>query len=175
MKKKVITPRKVKDAEDAAVFARNHWVYLVEAAGRGKSARTTFRASAKWKSAWIALNEHGPRQIYFSPIDPPKKYEGPLVTHQATLHSILLLDEIETHLSEPEKNPEVKLFLENELDTTKEEELWGGNVSTLYEISGCNLLEKPFYYTDLIKIGDEAPIDEKFNYSYSICHAKKET
>ena len=81
MKKKVITPRKFKDAEDAAIFARNHWAYLIEAAGRGNSVRTTFRASTKWKSAWLALDEHGPRQIYFSPIDPPKQYEGPLVTH----------------------------------------------------------------------------------------------
>jgi len=173
MKKKVITPRKVKDAEDAAVFARNHWIYLEDAANRGKEALTTFRASTKWKSAWIAVDEHGPRQIYFSPIDPPKQYEGPLVTHQATLHSVLLLDEVETHLSEPEKNPEIMRFLQNELDTTKEEELWGGNVSTLYMIGGCLKIKEPFLYTELLKIGDEEPINENFNYSYSICHAKK--
>lgn len=34
MKKKVITPRKVKDAEDAAVFARNHWIYPEDTTNR---------------------------------------------------------------------------------------------------------------------------------------------
>lgn len=85
---------------------------------------------------------------------------------------MLLLDEIETHLSEPEKNPEVMRFLKYELDTTKEEKLWGGNLNTLYLIKGCRKLKEPFLYTELIKLGDEEPIDENFNYSYSICHAK---
>lgn len=64
-------------------------------------------------------------------------------------------------------------FLQNELDTSKKEELWGGNVSTLYMFRGCLKVKEPFLYTELLKIGDEELINENFSYSYSICYAKK--
>lgn len=167
---KRLSLKKVIESPDAAIFTRNHWIYLESASKKEPNAYVTFRATARWKSAWIAIDSHGPRKIYFTPIKPPPYVQNTLITHQAILHEVQLLDNLDTHISSPEHNPEIKRLLSHQLEDTKNEGLWGGNVKTLYVISRCHKLDEPFYYTRLIKLGDEKPIAADFKYSYSICH-----
>jgi len=170
---KALTRHKVKSNPGAAVFARNHWIYLQGAAQRGRKGQTCFRASAKWKSARLALDCHGPRDIYFTPINPPEPIYNNLITHEAVLLDVLLLDELETHQDNPLKNPLVKRYMEHVLEATKDEGLWDGNASSLYLILGCRRLVRPFPYTELLKLADGEKISEDFGYSYSICHELK--
>ena len=75
-----------------------------------------------------------------------------------------------TYPAIPGKSSLQQTLLSYQLEDTKNEGLWGGNVKTLYVISRCHKLDEPFYYTRLIKLGDEKPIAADFKYSYSICH-----
>ncbi len=170
---KALTRYKVKSNPGAAVFARNHWTYLQGASEKGRKGLTCFRASAKWKSARIALDFHGPRDIYFTPIDPLEPIYNNLITHEAILLDVILLDELETYQNNPLKNPIVKRYMNYVLEDTRAEGLWNGKVSSLYLIIGCRKLKRPFPYTELVKIADGEKISEDFGYSYSICHELK--
>ena len=170
---KVLTKKKIKETRDAAVFARNHWVYLNSAADRGRKGLTCFRAAAKWSSAWRAVDYHGPRSIYFTPIELPGGLESSLITHEAILLDVLLLDELEMQQDKLESNPDVKRYLKHALEDTREEKLWDGSVSTLYLIASCRKLFRPFQYTNLVKIGDDKNLSEDFKYSYSMCYECK--
>jgi hypothetical protein len=57
---------KIKETPRCAIFARNYSYHLDDAAQREL---TTFRASVVWRSAQEAVDIHGPRKIYFAPVD----------------------------------------------------------------------------------------------------------
>lgn len=151
---------KIKNTPHCAIFARNYDYYLEEAMQRKF---TTFRASKVWRSAYDAVSIHGPRKIYFAPVDG----EG-IVKYEA------ILEEVDVY---PEENTGMtKRLLSNCLPSTRDE-VWEkdgkSNLYTLYMISNCRKILSPFHITELRKLSNGKPIDKGFNYSYSIVYDKE--
>lgn len=142
-----------------AIFARNHLHLLEEARVRSEQypeVPSLFRAAVSWSSAEAALKYHDTLPIYFCPCGA----QG-AVTHEATLTSILL---------HPQRDdPSTQKYLGYSTESTREEDLWGESVQTLYLIEDCHRVP-PFSMTSLIKIEDNNPISEDYGYSYSIVH-----
>lgn len=151
---------KIKKTPQCAIFARNYSFHLDEAT---QQELTTFRSKTIWRSAQDAVDIHGPRKIYFAPVD-----SKGLIEYEA------ILEEVELY---PENNTDAtKRLLANCSPSTQDEGLWekdGKNhVYTLYVISNCRKVSSPFPITQLKKLSDDKPIDEGFNYSYSIVYEK---
>lgn len=49
--------------------------------------------------------------------------------------------------------------------------MWEGKVATLYAISGCFRLSKPFPISQLRKLSDGKPIAENYRYAYAVVRA----
>lgn len=140
-----------------AVFARNHEHYLekaVEVTGYDPDKLVTFRSSKPWTTASDALKSQKLAKIYFSP-------KGALVMYEATLKEIVL---------NPRKgDPATDAALENQLPETVDEQLWESedcSVKTLYSVSTCRKLSRPFQMTTLIKASDGNPISKDYKYAY---------
>ena len=156
---------KIEKHKNIAVFTRNHGKYIEEAVARNQvrpERFTTFRSSVKWTSAHLANSEYGTIPIYFAPVGSDNGVE-----YEALLHQI--------HLDPVAGQPDTTEVLALELESTRDEGLWeqyGSQVKTLYVISHCKRLEKPFPINNLIKLEDEKPISENYGYSYSIVFQK---
>jgi hypothetical protein len=150
-----------KRTERVAVFARNHRGYLDEAVARNAARPerfTTFRSSKRWVRAHAANVEHGTLKIYFAPLGGDKGIE-----YAAMLHRV--------HLDPNADDPVTQEVLFTELESTRKEGLWeqfDQKVQTLYVISHCEQLVKPFPITELIKASDGTPISQDYSYSYSL-------
>jgi hypothetical protein len=150
-----------KRTERVAVFARNHRHYLDGAVARNAARPerfTTFRSSRKWTGAHAANAEHGTLRIYFAPVGGNQGIE-----YAAMLHLV--------HLDPHPDDPVTQEVLASELESTREEGLWeqpGKKVWTLYVISHCEQLAKPFPIAELIKASDGTPISGNYSYSYSL-------
>ena len=148
--------------KNAAVFSRNHRKYLQGAVQVGVENRTreiTFRGRTAWKSAAAAVAGKGPRPLYYAVVD-----EGPLVRYEALLCQVAV-----------DPGPALmRELLELCLESTQDEGMWDGTVSTLYTISGCHKLAEPFPFTALTKLSDGCHLAGNFGYSYAIvlayCH-----
>jgi hypothetical protein len=154
---------KVTETTDVAILCQNHRIYLEHAAKIGSKdseRRITFRTSALWKSGRAGLDAHGSLKIYFAP-----SAEGDVVAYQARLVDVLL---------EPEADdPETQRLLEHCLPETSDQGLWEAydeRVRTLYVISHCDWVEPPFSYTELTKLSDGTPVDENYNYGYTLVY-----
>jgi hypothetical protein len=154
---------KIKNNPYVAVFARNHRKYLDSAVRRNVDQPerfTTFRASTLWKSAHYANKLHGTLDVYFAPIGGEK-----LVQYRAMLHRVKIY---------PKRgDSDTETILGFELDETKGEGLWEKDrkrVDTLYVITHCVKLSKPFPMTRLVKVSDDEPISEKYGYSYCLVY-----
>ncbi len=150
-----------KRVERVAVFARNHRHYLDEAISRNTARPerfTTFRSSRRWAGAHTANVEHGTLTIYFAPVGGDKGIEYTAILHQV-------------HLDPAVDDPITQEVLACELESTRAEGLWeqlGQKVQTLYTISHCERIDRPFPITELIKASDGTPISQKYGYSYSL-------
>lgn len=146
-----------------AVFARNHRKYLEESAERNREDRTrltTFRSAATWTTARRANEGEGPLEIYFAPIG-----GNNLVEYQADLLQVIL------NPSRGDRATEEALTFQ--LSSTENEGLWGGDarsVRTLYVVSRCVPVKRPFPMSALHKKSDGLPISEGFGYSYCIVY-----
>jgi hypothetical protein len=90
------------------------------------------------------------------------------VEYEAILHQI--------HLDPVSGETDTVEALASELESTRKEGLWeqyGKPVKTLYLISHCNRLDKPFPISALTKVSDDKPISENFGYSYCIVFEKR--
>jgi hypothetical protein len=146
------------DFEQLAVFTRNHSKYLMEAARRASGRKTTFRSRARWASASYALQRYGPRPIYFAEVD-----GGGVVTYEANL--------VEVFLDPDAKHPGARSLLEHELKATSREGLWNDSVKTLYAITDCRPVKKPFPQSRLILLKHNARIDKNYIRSYALVRA----
>jgi hypothetical protein len=153
---------KAEETRDIAILCQNHRIYLEHAAkitDRYPERRITFRATDTWRSGQTALRAHGPRTIYLAPND------GDMVEYEARLEQIKL---------EPEREEgETEALLAKCLPETQDQGLWeqyGDRVRTLYVISNCRRIAAPFPYTRLVKLSDEEPVDEHYNYGYVLVH-----
>lgn len=144
-----------KPPSQGGVFARNHRLYLENAAEIGRlnpSRLVTFRSRDRWRTALDLVIDHGEVPIYFAVKD-----EGASIRFKARLRRIVL---------EPRsKDPETKRLLKWGVAPAKEL-LWGGNVKTLYAISGCYELPHSFPMTHLKKWNGGEPIAANYKYSY---------
>lgn len=152
---------KIRNTPNCAIFSRNFEEHLEGAVIANPEKKISFRSNKAWKSAKTAIDTHGYRKIYFAPIGDSK-----FIGYEAILEQVKL---------SPNKNdPEIKNLLENSLSSTEGEGLWQqdgkGGVKTLCVISHCNKLTAPFPYTQLIKISDDFPIKDNFNYTYSLVY-----
>jgi len=140
------------------VFSRNHRMYLEHAAqvANGNPQQiVTFRSSSVWRSA-IGLLEQGiDVQIYFAVVD-----EGPIIRFKAWLRRVILHPD--------RRDIEVKRLLRLAPPKTKTEGLWKGKVLTLFAISDCYKLPRPFPMSRLKKVRDGQFIAEDYGYSYSL-------
>jgi hypothetical protein len=154
--------KKVARTSNVAVFCRNYPELLEHAAKIGAEIPEqliTFRANTVWKSAKAAVDVHGPRKIYFVPVEG----QG-LVQYEATLDKVVLYPDPSAR--------ETQELLNNCLPETREEGLWEqySGLRTLYVISHCRRLPVPFAYTLLRKLSDRLPISEGYGYSYSVVY-----
>jgi len=154
---------KVVENSNVAVLCQNHRIYLEHAAKIGAQnpdQPITFRTSALWKSGKAGVDAHGSMTIYFAP-----SAEGDVVAYEAVLEEVLL---------EPSADdPTTQELLENCLPETQDQGLWeeyGDKVRTLYVISGCRWIDPPFPYTKLTKLSDGTPVDENYNYGYTLVY-----
>lgn len=149
---------KVKYDPRCAILSRNYPYHLEEAVGR---ALTTFRSNVAWKAAQIAVESHGPRKIYFAPVDG----EG-WVTHEAVVEEVELYPQPDTDIT--------RRLLDSCSPSTQHEGLWEKdgkiNVLTLYTVSNCQKLPVAFPVTALKKFADDKHIDENFHYSYAVVY-----
>lgn len=142
---------------DAAVFSRNHRHYLEQASARAVDEPTTFRSNVPWVSAANAIEKHGPRTIYFAPID-----GGGRIEYQGDL--------VEVQVDPSKSHPVSQRLLSYALKDTSTEELWENTVLTLYVVANCHKLKKPFPQTRLRKLSDDCPLDENYIRSYALVH-----
>jgi len=152
---------KAQKATDRAVFTRNHPSYLEECVRRCAERPTiqvTFRAITRWASVADAIQAKGPIWIYFAPIG-----ESNQVTYRARLDEVLL----EPSIGEKQTD----MLLSNALPATQGEGLWEGKVQTLYVISGCHQVVKPFSMNQLIRLENDEPLSDDYGYSYAIVHS----
>lgn len=156
---------KIKNNKKIAVFTRNHRKYLEAATSRNEvrpERFTTFRSALRWVNAHLANTKHGAITIYFAPVGGDKGVE-----YEAILHQI--------YLDPVAGNTETQEVLAPELESTREEGLWEQYekpVKTLYVISHCHRLEKPFPISALIKVTDDKTISENYGYSYSLVYER---
>lgn len=156
---------KIKNSKKIAVFTRNHREYLEAAASRNEvrpERFTTFRSALRWANAHLANTEHGAITIYFTPVGGDQGIE-----YEAILHQI--------YLDPVAGNTDTQEVLASQLESTHEEGLWEQYekpIKTLYVISHCRRLEKPFPISALIKVTDNKPISENYGYSYSLVYEK---
>ncbi len=136
--------------------------YAVEVGKLDPRSQVTFRSQQSWAGAQKLLKEHDDLPIYFGVVG-----EGPEILYKAYLRQILI-----NPTPDDEKTNQ---FLKVAPPSTEKEGLWDGKVKTLYTISGCHLLESSFAMTSLIKLSDDEPISQNFNYSYSLVKRKSET
>jgi len=83
-------------------------------------------------------------------------------------------DLIHVHLAPEIGDPTTEKILAWQLPSTEEEGLWeeyGQEVRTLYVVSRCKRVEKPFPVTELVKVSDDKLISEDYRYSYSVVYA----
>ncbi len=150
-----------KKTERVAVFARNHRGYLDEAVTRNTARPerfTTFRSSKRWVGAHAANVEHGTLRIFLAPVGGDKGIE-----YSAMLHRV--------HLDPDPDDAVTQEVLACELESTREKGLWGQfgqKVQTLYMISHCERLDRPFPITELVKASDSTAISQNYGYSYSL-------
>lgn len=153
-----------------AVFTRNHSKYLRTAsriAAKQPAKLITFRSRLRWTSANAALSAGGPRAIYFSSDEPNHGEAAPMVTHEAVLHIVILGPRI--------RSKQTREALDNCLPATKLEGLWeeGRRVQTLYVISHCRKMRRPFRIDNLVKISDGKPLSVKYKYSYALVKSRR--
>lgn len=153
---------KVIETPDVAILCQNHPVYLAHAAKIGEKYRErpiTFRTSARWRSGALAIETHGPRTIYFVS-------EGELmVQYEGVLEHVMLEPSAES--------PQTQELLDQCLPETRDQGLWeqyGEAVRTLYVVSHCHKISPAFPYTELTKISDDEPVDEKYTYGYVLVY-----
>jgi predicted HNH restriction endonuclease len=152
---------KVQKGMKVAVFTRNHRKYLDEAVLRNQEdpvRQTTFRSAKRWVGAYHANAKLGPLKIYFAPVGGDNGIE-----YQADLTMV--------HLDPNTEDPVTREVLASELDSTKSEGLWekySKSVKTLYVISRCERLSRPFPISELIKLSDDTFISKDFGYSYAL-------
>jgi len=145
-------------AEDLAVFSRNHAHYLKEASRLKRDQRVTFRSKVRWVSVAAAVNRSGaPRQIYFCEID-----RGSQVRYQADL--------VQVQVDPSRKSAVTIALLKHVLKSTKPEKLWDDSVQTLYVISNCRKLKKPFPQTRLRRQDSNRPLSKDYIRSYALVH-----
>jgi hypothetical protein len=151
-----------------AIFCRNHKNLLDEAVEifrTNPSRLITFRAKTVWRTAETVLNAHGPRPIYFLPVDDP----------DACIKYVAQLEKVVLHPTDTEATREL---LNQSVPSAmqRNEGLWPENgkptVRTLYCISHCRQLAKEQWlpFTALRKLSNGEHIDAKFGYSYAIVH-----
>lgn len=157
------TRRRSRDGQGAAVFSRNHQEYLADAAAssaRAPQTRVTFRAETKWVSASRALDRAESIPIYFAVVGGQARVE-----YVATLCEVLL---------NPRKAVrQTQELLRHSLPASVKEGLWEasrtkGPVRTLYVITNCKRLNRPFPVTRLMKISNGSPLSSGYRYSYSL-------
>jgi hypothetical protein len=151
------------DENNCGVFSRNHEKYLKYAVEQGEldpRRLVTFRSSAKWATAERLLHDSNELPIYFAVVD-----QGSEVQFKAWLREIVL--------QPGAGDPASERLLQAAPPDTEGERLWSGKVETLYAISGCYRLEKPFPISVLRKLTNNEPIAEDFKYSYALVRAAK--
>lgn len=148
------------DGQGAAIFSRNHRKYLETAvrSARAPATRVAFRAATTWVSASRALDRAESIPIYFAVVG-----GGARVEYGATLEEVLL---------RPRKGAKkTQEILRHSLPASANEGLWEGKkspVRTLYVITNCKRLSRPFPLTHLKKVSDGSPLSSGFRYSYSV-------
>lgn len=156
----------VKQYPNVAIFCRNHKNLLDEAvpiSDGDPTRQILFRAQKVWRSAEVAIHTHGPRPIYFLPIDDPD-------------FCIKYVAKVEKVVLDPRDIESVRKLLKLSVPASQDEGLWDEDgkptVRTLYLISNCHSLEKGRWmnFTKLKKLSDNKWIDESFGYSYAIVH-----
>lgn len=142
-----------------AVFTRNHASYLIAACHvtqQDSNRPITFRSAKRWSTAEAALRKQKTLQLYFAPIGSTST-----VQYEATL-KFLVLDP-------KEGDAGTESWLPFALPDTLGEGLWqteNTGVKTLYVVSHCQRLERPFPITELRKASDGVPISKDYGYSY---------
>jgi hypothetical protein len=136
-----------------AVFARNHVPHL-EAAVRATiddaTRRVAFRSNKPWSAARDRLKSRRPRRIYFAVVD-----GGARISYEAYLEEVYVRpDEAQLEELRP-------LFTERTRDETWEK------LATVYVVSRCRRVSKPYPLSDLSK-RDRHPLADNFKYSYAI-------
>ena len=155
---------KVAQTPDVAILCQNHRIYLEHAAKIGAKEpekRIAFRTSAVWKSGEAALEAHGPRTVYLVPGD------GGLVEYVAVLEEVLVHPQAGDEATEE--------LLAHCLPETQDQGLWEDHdeqVRTLYVLSHCRWVEKPFPYTELTKLSDGERVDENYSYGYVLVYER---
>jgi hypothetical protein len=145
----------IQQNNDGGIFTRNHRTYLETAADiarRYPSQLVTLRSKTRWRTASNLLKSSGQIPIYFAVVD-----EGPMIQFRAWLREVRL---------QPQQGDSETETLLNLGVAPADERLWDGRVETLYVISGCYELEKPFPMMQLKKLNGGEPIDENYGYSY---------
>lgn len=144
-----------------AVFTRNHRVHLDEAillCSADPSRQVTFRASGTWASAERAVESGPPLPLYIAAIG-----------GSAVVEYVAELCEVQTrpHRGDPKTERLLRLWT----DSTKDEGLWekyGKQVRTLYVLSKCRAVRRPFPISHLTKAVDATPVSADFRYSYAL-------
>ncbi len=137
-----------------AIFTRNYETHINAAGGRG-----VFRSGSLWATPERALKKGDTIDVYISLIDPPVEEEG-LIKFRAKLASIIL---------NPDPNdPDVIEMLKKIPSSTEGEELWEGNVKTLYELINIEKFEEKRYFIELHKLNGGKKIDPNYSRSYCI-------
>jgi len=144
-----------------AVFTRNHRVHLDEAVAicsADPSRQVTFRASGTWASAERAVVGGSPVPLYIAVVGGP-----------GTVEYVAELCDVQTH---PHRgDPKTERLLQFWTNSTKDEGLWeqyGKRVGTLYVLSKCRAVRRPFPISNLQKASDGTPLSAEFRYSYAL-------
>jgi hypothetical protein len=155
--------RRSPSPDGMAVFSRNFDKYL-DAAARARGP-VTFRGEKRWVTAAHALKRAESIPIYFAVVDGP-----PQVRYTATLREVLV---------DPRRAAsDTKRLLAHSLAATAKEGLWEtakrrGPVRTLYLISDCIRLNRPFPIARLMKARDGTPLSAGYRYSYALVRPVK--
>lgn len=145
-----------------AVFSRNWPQYLEEAVEideRAPGRLVSFRSHVPWKSAADLLQTHGPIPIYFAENDGNGR-----VTHVARLRDVVLRPESGDAATE-------RLMKYRPKRTSGDE--WEEGKGTLYAISDCRRVDRPFAQHMLLKWNDGEPIDTNYSRSYCLVRARE--
>jgi hypothetical protein len=163
----VVISTKIRGAERVAVFTRNHQRHIDEAiaiSSGDPNKHIVFRARSKWVSAADALVGKTPLPLYIAPVGGDGTVE-----YVADLHDI--------HLHPEYGDGRTDQLLALTTASTQGEGLWENKehpVETLYVITNCRRIQRPFHMTKLVKVSDDKPISSDYGYSYSIVYAADE-